>query len=198
MMRKSILFFALMFVSVTSFAQRTTQAKDGNYSFLKGVKEVNVVFDYEGMTVGKDMTEQQYVEEKVAEKNKEKPGTGDEWRESWEKAKVNAFEPMFLKALNKRVNKSGLTFSQGDNAEMTLIVKITRIEPGFFSYAVNRKAEIDALLSFVSTGNNDDIKSQVVMTKIYGTADPAVSSRIQYAFSVAGTMLGKYIAKAIK
>ena len=198
MKNKIFMSVALLFVGLTAVAQRTTKAAEADYSFLKGVKKINVVFDYEGMTVGKNMTEVDYVAQTVAEKNEKKPGAGDEWKEAWEKGKLNLYEPAFITSLNKKLKKMGFEASQGDDAEMTLIVKITRLEPGFYSYAVNKDAELDMLMSFVETANHDNITSQVVMTNVHGAEAASVSGRLVTAFNMTGAILGKYIAKALK
>lgn len=198
MKRKILMSVTLLFIGLNVLAQRATEFKKADYSFLKGVKKINVVFDYEGMTVGKNQTEADYVAETVAEKNEKKAGEGDEWKEAWEKGKLSMYEPGFILMLNKTAKKAGLVSSQGDDAEMTIIVKITRLEPGFYSYAVNRNAAVDLVLSFVKTANKEEIVSQVIMTNIQGNENMSVSGRVYGAFATAGSYLGKYIAKGLK
>lgn len=198
MKRKILMSAVLMFVGLNVMAQRATEYKKADYSFLKGVKKVNVVFDYEGMTVGKNMTEEDYVAQTVAEKNEKKAGEGDEWKEAWEKGKLNMYEPGFIEKFNKSLKKNGIVASQGDDAPMTILVKVTRLEPGFYSYAVNRDAAVDVVLSFVETADHSKINSQVLMTNIQGNENVTVSGRIYGAFANAGAYLGRYIAKGLK
>lgn len=198
-MKKNTLLFALMtLVGFSSFAQRSTTAKEADYSFLKGKKEVNVVFNYEGMTVGKNKTEETYVNETVAEKNEKKAGTGDEWRQSWEKGKLNVYEPAFSAGFSKRLAKAGIKATAGDNAEITVIVKTTRIEPGFNIGVTKMAAQIDVEFIFVETANQDNILAQIVMSKVSGGDGYAVSERVKYAYSGAGGRLGGYAANALK
>lgn len=198
MKKNLILSLTFLVGSLAAFGQRTTEAQDGDYSFLKGQKNFNLRFDYEGMTVGKNLTETDYVDREVAEKEEKEAGTGKEWKEAWEKAKINTYEPAFINGFNKQLKKAGLSASQGDDAEITLIVQVTRLEPGFYSYAVNRSAELDLTLTFVETANPENIKCQVIMTKVLGSEAPAVSSRVSAACTVGGIRLGKYIAKTFK
>lgn len=198
MKKQSLLLLMFALIGLTSFAQRSTNAKDGDYSFLKGKKSINIKFVYEGMTVGKNKTESEYVEETVAEKNEKKKGSGDEWRKSWEKGKLHEYEPAFRAAFTKKLGKLGITVKEGDDAEVTAIVKITRMEPGFNVGVANMNAEVDLEVIFVETADQDNIISQVVMTKVYGSDTYAVSDRLRPAFMAAGARLGGYINKALK
>lgn len=198
MTRKLTLLFVLLFVGTTAFSQRTTDAKDGDYSFLTGHSDFNIKFDYTGMTIGKNITEEDYLAREVMEKEEKEKGSGEKWREAWENAKINEYEPAFAEGFNKQLKKAGLSASVGDDAEITLIVTINRLEPGFYSYAVNRPAILDYTLTFVKTENPEEILSQVIMTKIYGSEQPAVSQRVGAACRVAGTKLGSYIKKTFK
>ncbi len=199
-MKKNILLLTLLvFAAFAANAQRSTNAKDADYSFLKGEKKINVIFDYEGMTVGKNKTETDYVAEKVAEKNEKKAGDGDRWKEAWEKGKLNVYEPAFSAKFTKRLAKKvGISASSGDDANITLIVRTTRLEPGFYSYAVNRAAEVDLELIFVETANHDNIIAQIVMSKVRGSESMTVSDRVKIAYVASATRLSQYIYKALK
>ena len=198
-MKKSILLFSLLaFIGLSANAQRSTRVKDADFSFLKSEKTINVIFDYEGMTIGKNQTEVDYVEEKVAEKNEKKAGTGDEWRKSWEKGKLNIYEPMFRTGITKKLAKVGLKVEEGDNAHLTIIVKTTRIEPGFNAGVASMNAVIDLEYIFVETANHDNIIAQVIMSKVQGSDAYAVSDRVKVAYLGAGRRLAGYIAKQLK
>lgn len=198
-MKISIILFSLVVLAgFSSTAQRSTQAKDADYSFLKKEKKLNVLFAYDGMTVGKNMTEEAYVAEKVAEKNEKKAGTGDEWKESWEKGKLNIYEPSFKLHFNKKLSKMGLEAAEGDDAPMTVIVKTTRIEPGFNIGITSMAAQIDVEFIFVETSNHDNIIAQVIMSKVTGSDTYTVSDRVNLAYIGAARQLAGYIAKALK
>lgn len=197
MKQSTILLAMFAFLGLTSFAQRSTNAKDADYSFLKGKKDMNIVFDYEGMTVGKNKTEEEYVNETVAERNEKKAGTGDEWRKSWEKGKLNIYEPSFKAILSKKLGKVGIVVSEGDNAEVTVIVRTTRIEPGFNAGVVAMEAQIDVEYIFVETANKDNILATVVMSKVMGTDTYTVSDRVNAAYVNAGGGLGMYMKKSL-
>lgn len=198
-MKKNTLLLAIFaFVGLAANAQRSTNAKDADYSFLKKEKTMNIKFDYDGMTVGKNQTEKDYVAATIAEKNEKKPGAGDKWLESWEKGKINTYEPTFKTIFNKKMTKLGITIVEGDGAHLTLIVKTTRIEPGFNAGVLKMAAAIDLEYIFVETANPNNIIAQVVMSKVPGSDTYAVSDRVNLAYSVASRKLAGYISKQIK
>lgn len=191
---------ALMFVANSSLtAQRATEAKKGDYSCMEGIKTVNVIFVYDGMTVGKNLTEAEYVAEKVAEKNEKKAGSGDEWRKAWEKGKLTVYEPGFAAAFTKKIGKKlGIVASVGNDAPITIIVKTTRLEPGFNAHVVKRRAAIDMEMSFVDTDNHDNVHSTVFMNNLQGGDGYSVSDRVMAAYRGAGWRLAQYISKSLK
>lgn len=90
---------ALMLCSLASQAQ--AKLVQGNLAFLKGQNNIKVEYRYDGMMVGK-ITEEAYVAEKVADKNKSKEGKGDEWKRKWDGDKKIAYQPEFEMKLNRR------------------------------------------------------------------------------------------------
>jgi hypothetical protein len=198
-MRKINLLIALIaIISFTASAQRSTRAKEADYKFLLKEKSLNILFTYEGMTVGKNMTEEAYVAKKVSEKNAKKPGTGDKWQKAWENGKLSVYEPAFKAGYVKKMAKSGIKVTEGDDARLTLIVKTTRIEPGFNIGITKMSAVCDYEFIFVETANKDNIVAQIVMSKMRGSDTYSVSARIQVAFMNAGRRLSGYTAKKLK
>lgn len=198
MKRKSILLTLFTLLGAMTFAQRSTTAKEADYSFLDGKKDLSIVFDYEGMTVGKNQTEEDYVAETIAKKNEKKAGTGEEWQKAWENGKLNIYEPAFETMLAKKLGKNGIAVSQGEDAEVTLIVKTTRIEPGFNAGVAKMAAQIDVEYIFVETANKDNILAQIVMSRVVGGDSYAVSDRVVFAYRGAAARLGGYMLKYFK
>ena len=65
-MKKAFLLIPLFLLFLTVDAQKIT-VKSGDLSFLKGVTELNVDYDYGNMAVGKFKTEADYIEKKKNE-----------------------------------------------------------------------------------------------------------------------------------
>lgn len=193
-----ITLIALIGFGLTANAQRSTRAKEADYKFLKKEKKLNILFTYEGMTVGKNMTEEAYVAKKVKEKNEKKSGTGNKWKKAWEKGKLSIYEPIFKAAFIKKMGKAGIKVSEGDDARLTVIVKTTRIEPGFNIGIVKKNAEVDFEFIFVETANKDNIVAQIIMTRARGSDTYTVSDRVKLAYMGGARRLSGYIAKRLK
>jgi|GEM_PF-5243648 len=52
------------------------------------------------MRVGDYAREQDYVNQKVADYNKENPGSGENWLKAWRNNRFNLFQPAFRKNMN--------------------------------------------------------------------------------------------------
>src|ERR1700743_789912 len=96
----SIVAFMTFFVMNTSFGQKV-RVIDGNLNALKGVKKMNLQFDYSKMGVGKFATEEEYLSKKKDDYNKKESGKGDEWAKSWVADRKNRFEPQFKELFAK-------------------------------------------------------------------------------------------------
>ncbi len=176
-----------------SNAQKLKQ--HGDLNFLKGQDQVNVVFDYDGVMVGK-MTEEAYLAEKVAEvEAKEGPGAGERWLEKWNTDRKDIYEPNFFELLNK--GSKGVHFGSYPNAKYTLELKVTRLEPGFNIGVMRKPAEIDAIAYFQETGSEP--LAHVTIDKAPGRTasgyDFDVASRVREAFAISGKRLASLLKK---
>jgi hypothetical protein len=199
MKKISLLVVLAMFVSITSIAQ--THAKKGKYSFLKGEKTINLSFDYSNMTVGKNLTEDEYVNQKVTDHNKKEAGKGDKWKEAWEGAREKRYEPKFETLINKSMAKAGIKASQGADAKYTLIVKTVYTEPGFNIGIMKQAAYVNFEMIFIEAESKKEV-AKYVLTKIPGSQamgyDYDAGSRIAESYAKAGKMMGAYIYKGLK
>lgn len=105
--------------------------KSGNLTDLKSQKNIIVLFDYSDMKVGKNLTEEDYVNQKVNERNEKSQGSGESWKSGWINARKDRYQPKFIELFNKRTNKHSLTVSENGDSQYTLIVKTVYTEPGF-------------------------------------------------------------------
>jgi hypothetical protein len=199
MKKLSLLLMLTAVIGFTATAQ--THAKKGKYSFLKGEKMLNLEYDYSDMTVGKKLTEDEYVSKKVAEYNKKEAGKGDTWKENWINARAKRYEPKFETLINKSMEKLGTKASQGASAKYTLIVKTTYTEPGFNIGIAKQPAYVNFEFIFVETESRKEV-ARYILTKIPGSQamgyDFDVGSRIAECYAKGGKMLGAYIYKANK
>src|SRR6476646_7628284 len=111
----------LAVASVPGFAQSMKLAS-GNLDFLKGQKTINVVYTYDNVRVGKG-TEQEYIDKKVTDYNKDKPGRGDEWLKNWKGDRASRYQPKFEELINKQLEKAGVKVGNFPNAPYTLVLR---------------------------------------------------------------------------
>ncbi|MBK6989155.1 MAG: hypothetical protein IPH33_13540 [Bacteroidetes bacterium] len=79
--------------------------KSGTLSILKSQKNIRVQFDYSNMTVGKKLTEEEYVNKKMSERNEKSQGSGENWRSGWINARKDRYQPKFIELLiNRQIN----------------------------------------------------------------------------------------------
>ena len=199
MKKLSLLLMLTAIVSITAIAQ--THAKKGKYAFLKGEKTLNLEYDYSNMTVGKKLTEDEYVSKKVKEGNEKEAGKGDKWKVSWTGSREARFQPKFETLINKSMEKAGIKASQGADAKYTLIVKTVYTEPGFNIGIMKQAAYVNFEMIFVETASKNEV-AKYVLTKIPGSQamgyDFDAGSRIAECYAKGGKMQGAYIAKSLK
>lgn len=199
-MRKVLLGLGAIAILATSCSVpiKTVQ---GNYAFLKNEDQLNVEFDYSDMTVGKNLTEEEYIDERVEERNKKERGSGDEWKEGWFGARDKRYEPKFMDQFNK--NLDGMIAKEGnDDAQYTLIVHTTYTEPGFNIGVMKKPAEVNFEYIFVETDNPENIVARFTQKEVPGSQasgyDFDVGSRVAEAYAYGGKYLAKEIMKHLK
>ena len=200
-MKKLFVFIAVALfsiMSVDSYAQKIKQVS-GSLGSLKSVSEINVIYDYSDMRVGKFPNEADYIAKKKADYNKKEAGRGDTWEKSWVADRDARFHPQFEELFTKH---SGIKSGSNSSAKYTLIVKVKRTEPGFNIHVMRKYAEIDCEILLVETANQAKVISKTTVTKApgrtYGGYDYDSGTRVQEAYAMAGKAFGKYVKKKTK
>lgn len=193
----------VLFVAVTSvsFSQKV-KITDGDLSFLKDVTEMNVVYDYSEMEVGKFKKEQDYLDKKVKEKNDKAAGSGDKWLESWNGSRERVYQPKFETLFNKTLAKKNMTIATDRvDAKYTLIVKTIFTEPGFNIGIVKQASFVSFEYTIIETGT-ENVLCTMTQFKVPGShamgMDYDTSTRISESYAKAGKMLAGFIYKKIK
>jgi hypothetical protein len=183
----------IVLISTTSFGQKIKVVK-GNINELAGISELKIAYDYEGLGVGKFDVEADYIDKKVSEKNEDEAGTGDLWKEKWFEDRPLKYEPKFEELLGNYAP----TIKSGPDveAEITMMVHTTFIEPGY-NVGVSRKpALINLELTFL---RGEESILEMTLTKSPGSGamgnDYDTGYRISEAYAKAGKSLGKYFMK---
>jgi len=202
MKRLSIALITFVFV-LSAGSVHAQKIKSGNFKALNGQTALNITYDYTSMAVGKYKNEKDYLEDGIADRNRKKPGSGDEWARKWANDKVDRFQPTFEQNLNKKLSDIGLTAKEGaTDAQYTLLVKMVFLEQGFQSgVGMSRPAYINMVIDLVQTSAPDKILAEVVYDKIQSVNmmgyDYDTGSRVQSCFDRAGDNIGKLIVKNV-
>ena len=190
---------SMLFVLGEVQAQKISQK--GNLSALKDAGKIQLVYDYDKMRVGKYVNEEEYIKERVAQRNQKEPGGGDKWKAAWYDDRERRFEPKFDELFNKYVQKYGLEAGKDyTDAPVKAIVRTTFTEPGFNVGVVRRSASIDAVIIFVDNKTGKEL-GKLTALKVPGKDamgyDFDTGVRIQEAYALLGKATGKYLAKKV-
>jgi len=193
---------------IYSFAQ--CKLTSGDISVLKGQPEVNLQFDYSKMAVGKFKAEAEYVDNKKAEMNKHKEGSGDEWAEKWKSDKTDKYQPGFERGMNMVL--ANFNFKGREDAvtaKYTFIVHTTFLEIGTssmmgygFGPAGHKETYIVVSVDLVETENPAKVLATIDMKKENteyqgGWSDVDTGLRIAGSYTRAGEDLAGFIYKTV-
>ena len=201
---KKIFTIAVLIVSSISFAQDMDVVK-GDFSFLNGQKEINVVFDYNNLMMIKDnKTEEQYVTERTKELNDKNNGVGDVWKKKWNASKELIWTPKFLELVNTVLSKKkmDMNFQEGlASAKYTLIVQDISVFPGWDIGMMKQPAKVSTRLKFVETTNKSNVLLEITTDKAPGDQwgnNFSNETRIGEGFAKTGKSLAGMIIKKLK
>lgn len=193
----SLLLMLGLFTSVTA---QKLDLYEGNLNFLKDQKTLNVIYQYDNMSVGDFDKEQDYIDKKVKEMNKDEAGTGDSWAKKWVADRNERFEPKFEELINEYL-EGKIKVSNKDAAPYTLVLKTTHTEPGFNVGIMRRPAHINVEAWFVDTKDQSKVSAKARMKKVPGQDawgfDFDTGYRLQESYAKCGKEIGKYIIKKV-
>jgi hypothetical protein len=181
-----------------SFGQKL---KSGDFKALKGQTTVNLKYDYSNMAVGKYKSADEYLADGIADRNKKKPGSGDEWAAKWKADRTEQFQPAFERELNDELKGYGLVAKENaTDATYTLIISTTFLEPGFQSgMGVSKAATINLVVDLVETAAMDKVLAKIVYDKVPSANmmgyDYDAGKRIESCYDRAGGNIGNVIEK---
>ncbi len=194
------------FIAVTGLSVKGQKIIEGDkkLSFLSGETKINIVYDYDGMLVGKKK-EAEYLKEKAAKGNEKQPGKGDRWVEKWHNNKTNLYEPMFDELINKMLikGKTNATAAKGmKDTKYTIVVKTVMMEPGFNSVVMKQDPFCKYEISWIETSTKTVMAKGLITAKgiLMGGSDWDFdpSNGIKECFAKAGKVCGSSMAKAMK
>lgn len=164
---------------------------EGNMDAVKNEAQVNIVYDYSKMGVGKFDDEGEYVKKKRADYNEKESGRGDSWAKAWKADRTKRYEPAFEELFNKHSEKTKV--GNYPSAKYTMIFKTTFTEPGFNVHVMRKNASIDGEFWIVETANQNNVIAKVQMRdcpgRTFGGYDYDTGLRIEECYAMAGKSL---------
>lgn len=180
--------FVVLLAICTMTALHAQKIK-GDVSCLKGQKEINIQFIYKGVTYDGD-SEAKYLKDEDKAKD-------PEWKAAWTSTfRTENWEPRFIEDLNKEIAKTGMKCGDFADAEYTVIVKFTDIDPGTFAGPMSMPARITCTVSFVKTGSTSPFATLQLNKVAYKYfMSPMPEQRVAEAMSCVGELIGKQMSK---
>jgi hypothetical protein len=190
-MKKNFGLLLLLSLFVTA---ASAQKLKGNIDFLKGQRNVNITFDFSGVTIDGD-PEKAYVRERMADEKT--PEAADAWKAEWEGSARESFQAMYIKYCNDELDN--LRIGVFPDAQYTLIVKVNDIDPGNFAGPFSNPAKISSTANIVRTGE-DAVFATITSKKDFNpyAIPPIEFHRIAAAFGEAGKRVGNLLAKEVE
>lgn len=204
-MKKQLALLALLVFTSVTFGQKL-KVQSGDFSFLKGEKEINVEFDHEGLTLYKDnRSNAEYMEERSKDLEEKARGKGKAWEKKWMSSRELIYAPKFIELVNVYLKKKKKDIYYGENladAKYTLIVKTVWIYPGYNVGIMKKGAKLTTLLTFVETANRSNVLLTITAKNAPGDSYMGTFSnedRIGEAYAKTGkSLIGLLLKKAYK
>lgn len=198
-MKKIYCSIVLLLITSALFAGGKLKTIQGDASVIKGL-QLNVIFTYDDLIVGKNLSEKEYIKKKTDEKNKKEAGSGDKWAEIWEMDKQRIYPNKFIALFNKKSSNTGTSIEKSlSTAKYTMEIHTTYIEPGFFTSVVNKPSLINFEVIIYETSNPENIIYKAEGTNFPGQSvsgmNIATGTRIGESYAVAGKDFASFLYK---
>lgn len=198
-MKRNLLLVLAIMVMFQLQAQKI-KLTNGDLNVLKGKDMLDITFTYDdNLKVGK-LTEEKYIDKKMADADEDVPGNGEKWKAMWYEDRDVHFEPMFLKLVNDYLNDADVIVRPGmSGAKLMIVVNTIFIEPGFNVGVAKKNASIDLEIKIVPVGYQSEILAKVMIYgspgRSMGYGDYDVGIRVGEAYAKAGKEFAKYLIK---
>lgn len=197
-MKKTLILMVALLVTGVAFGQKIKVQK-GNFKKMKGVKEFNLVFDYSDLEIPKYKSEEAFLEDKMAKREKKKKGMGKRFKKSWFADRENRYEPKFVESFVKRFKHEMNAEKDLTSAKYTIKLHTTKLYPGYNVGIVRHNAEIDVTITIYETANPSKILMKGKIKDVPGAGafgnDYNSGYRISECYAKLAKVLAKYIRK---
>lgn len=186
---------ALLLISSVAWSQKM-KVLSGDFKKLSGITEYNLVFDYEGLTVDKFKTEEDFLADKM--KKREEKGKDEAFKESWFNDRQKRYEPKFIESFNKRFDGKVKADKNLTSAKYTMNVKTVWIHPGYNIGISRSNSKVSAIITVTETANPSNVLLSVSYDKAEGAGAFGMDYDSGYRISESYAKLAKELAADIK
>ena len=198
-MKKITLLLAVCIITAASYGQKI-KTIEGKPNCIEADKNINIIFTYENLKVGK-MEEAAYVKREIAERDEKEVGTGDKWANKWKQDQIERYPTKFIELFNNYAEDlfSAKVIPGSQSAKYTIKVNTPFIEPGFNVGVMRKPAKTNHIITIYETAKPDVIihKLEIIASPGSGAAgyDFDAGFRIQESFAKAAKEYAKFIHK---
>lgn len=189
---RCIIIFSL--VAVAAYGQKR-KIVSGSLEGIGVQDAYDLIFDYEGMRVGAEIEEAEYLKTKEADWEAKEEGQGAAFVRRWLEDRKTLYRPAFIVGFQK-FYKAKLG---DDKAKYTLIIKTMRTEPGWYAGVMGHPAELDGECWVVESENRNNVIARIAFAGFVGKVsyggDFDMTTRIQSAYEILGNGLGDFIKR---
>jgi len=183
---RTLLLVLLSLATMSALAQKKFTPAP---TFLKGEKEINVLFDYSDVKYDKESQESYYKSKSSA------------WIEEWEGKRRENNEGQFISYLNDEFRKLNINAGNYPEAKYTMIVEVRDCDFGAFAGPFSVPAKLTCMIRMVETGTTIFLSSLMLKESqnpytVIGT--PIDFDRIFLAFGEVGEGVGEKLYKILK
>lgn len=195
--------FVVLTIMMSGFVQaQKMKVVSGNFDFLKGQTELNLVMDYSSMKFYKEnMDENAYIkkrEKDILDSDKDQAEV-ENWKKDWEHSKNVRFVEKFLAFMNK--NSRIKASENNTEAKYTLRVETVWIYPGWFGGVMAQASKVSTVLKFVETANPEEVLLEITSKDAPGhnaIGIPNNNDRIAEGYAKTSKSLAKMLSKKVK
>lgn len=188
-------FLVLVFVCATSLSY-SQKVISGSFSNLKNITEYNVVFDYDGIMMGKFASEEAFLENRMKKHKNEQ--SAERWKEKWLSDRERKYEPSFIYSFNKRFKNSEVQVDKDIESPYTMKVKTTWMYWGYNVAIARKSSKINATIIVYETANPSNVLLEVSYRKVKGRSFGGGDFDTAYRISESYALLAKKFVKDLR
>lgn len=157
-MKKSLSIILFIIYITPSLGQKIKTAS-GDISILTGEKELSVTFGYDNMNVHGYPSESDFIKDKAQIREKNKPGSGKHFKDSWFADRDTVYAPLFMEHFNDALpKKRKISVAKNmPDAKYNLHVQTLWIYTGYNVGIASQPCKIDVVLQLYEKANPKNI-----------------------------------------